>query len=280
MLPVSVLLPVYHRVPAEQFEASLNSVLEQTQPVAELIIIADGPLTDELDAISERACNEHDTVQCLRLAENRGVAVATQAGLERATQPWIARQDADDISLPERFERMMALLEIRPDLGALGAAMYEFSGTPDNIVGTRSMPESAEAVKRYARFNNPVNNPTSIVHRERTIAAGGIQHLHLMEDYDLMARLIAAGHPVENLAEPLVLFRADPGMFTRRRDRRIFASEWDMQRRLKRYGLISTPRMLFNMAVRSGVRLIPASWFTKLYALVFRRDRAHATERA
>lgn len=279
MLPVSVLLPVYHRVPADQFEASLTSVLEQTRPVQEIIIIADGPLTDELDAVIERATSTHESVQCLRLAENQGVAVATQAGLERATQPWIARQDADDISLPERFERMMARLEARPELGALGAAMYEFSGTPDNIVGTRFMPESAVTVKRYARFNNPVNNPTSIVHRERTIAVGGIQHLHLMEDYDLMARLIAAGHPVENLPEPLVLFRADPGMFTRRRDRRIFASEWEMQRRLKRYGLISTPRMLANMLVRSGVRLVPASLFMKLYALVFRRERA-AREKA
>ena len=184
----------------------------------------------------------------------------------------VARQDADDISLPNRFEVMWPALE-SGRVSALGAAMLEFEGEPEHVVGTRTMPLSADAVARYCRFNNPVNNPTSIIHRERSLAVGGVRPVLLMEDWDLFARLIAAGHAIENLPEPLVLFRADPGMFARRRDRRLFAAEWTMQGNLRRYGLISAPRMVLNFAVRSAVRILPASWFKGLYAAVFRRGK-------
>lgn len=272
MLPISVVLPVYHRVPSEQFAASLESVLGQTQPAAEVIVVADGPLTPELEAVID----EHQAaIRVVRLAENRGVADAMQAGLEAATQPWVARQDADDLSAPERLERMWARLE-RGDLTMLGAAMLEFEGEPSNVVGTRAMPLEAAEVAAYCRFNNPVNNPTSIVHRERALAVGGVRPVLLMEDWDLVARLVAAGYTVANLPDPLVRFRADPGMFARRRDRRLFAGEWRMQQNLRSYGLISAPRMAANFAVRSAVRVLPASWFRTVYSAVFRRRGGEA----
>lgn len=268
-----MVLPVYHRVPPEQFDAALASVLSQTQPASEVIIVADGPLTPELDAIIDAQSQRDASIQVVRLPENRGVAHAMQAGLEAATQPWVARQDSDDISLPERFERMWPRLE-RGDLSMLGAAMYEFEGEPDNVVGIRAMPLEPRRVAAYCRFNNPVNNPTSIMHRERALAVGGVRPVLYMEDWDLIARLLAAGYTVANLPEPLVRFRADPGMFSRRRDRRLLSAEWQMQRGLRSYGLISAPRMVVNFVVRSAASALPSSWFKRAYAAVFRRGGA------
>lgn len=239
---------------------------------AEVLIVADGPLTPELDAVIERFEAEYpDITRVERLPVNVGLAHVMQHILAVSSQPWIARQDSDDISVPHRLETMWPRLD-RGGIAALGAAMYEFEGTTDNVVGIREMPLSAEAVRRYARFNTPVSNPTSILHRDTAVAVGGVRPLHFIEDYDLLARLIAAGHVVENLPDPLVYFRADPGMFQRRRDKRLFRAEWQMQKNLHRYGLISRPRMVANYVVRAGVRLLPSSFFQKLYSIVFRKN--------
>lgn len=276
MLPITVSCPVYCKVPAEHFAVALESVYTQTMLPAEVLIVADGPLTSELDAvIAGFEARYPDITVVERLPENVGLAHVMQHILKVSTQPWIARQDADDISLPHRLERMWERLS-QGNIAALGAAMYEFEGDPENIVGVRSMPLSKAAVRRYARFNTPVSNPTSILHRDTAVEVGGVRPLQFIEDFDLLARLIAAGHAVENLPDALVYFRADPGMFARRRDRRLFRAEWQMQKNLRRYGLISTPRMLLNYVVRAGVRLIPPSWFKALYSVVFRRRKPDA----
>lgn len=268
MLPVTVIVTVYHRVPAEQFEASLRSVLEQTVPVAEVLVVADGPLTPELDAVLERVRDER--LRVLRLPENRGLAAASQAGLRAASQPWAAKQDADDLSLPDRFERLAPYLD-SGEYAVVGGAMLEFEGEPENVLGVRRVPCTHEEIVRQARFNTPMNHPTIVMHVERVLAVGGYEPIHFLEDYDLYARLIARDERLCNLAEPLVLFRADPGMYARRRDRRLFAAEWEMQRRLRRYGLIGRGRALLNFALRSGVRLLPAPVFRLLHERVFRK---------
>lgn len=276
MLPVTVIVTVYHRVPEEQFEASVRSVMEQTVPVAEILVVADGPLTPQLDEVIERVSGECDRVRVLRLPVNRGLAVASQEGLRAASQPWAAKQDADDLSLPDRFERLAPHIEAG-EHAVIGGAMLEFEGEPGNVLGIRRVPLTHEQIVRAARFNTPMNHPTIVMHVERVLAAGGYQSIHFLEDYDLYARLIARDERLLNLAEPLVLFRADPGMYARRRDRRLFAAEWEMQRRLRRYGLIGPARMLWNFAARSAVRLLPAAVFRLLHERVFRAPAPAAT---
>ncbi|HWU31950.1 MAG TPA: glycosyltransferase [Marmoricola sp.] len=269
MLPITVVLPVYHRVEPEHFDEAFASVMGQTSPVAEVIVVADGPLPDALDSRVVRAVDNAENASLLRLEENQGVAIATNLALEAASQPWFARQDADDISLPRRFELSWERLE-RGDLAGLGGALLEFEGEPSNVVATRRLPGSVDEVARYVRVNSPINNPTSVVNTEAARKVGGIRPVHLMEDYDLFARLIAGGYRLENLEDPLVLFRSDPDMFKRRRDMKLYKAEWVMQANLRRYGLISWPRSLINLAVRIGVRLLPNSVFVFLHKRVFR----------
>ena len=91
-----------------------------------------------------------------------------------------------------------------------------------------------------------------------------------MEDYDLLARLAAGGYPMLNLAEPLLLFRADPAMFKRRSAEGMFAAEVQMQRNPRSYGLIRTPRMYVNLLIRSAFRTLPQRVLRFFYALLFR----------
>jgi len=264
---MTVLLPVYARVPGDQFAGAIDSLRGQTLPADEILVVADGPLTPELELVLE--ARRGSDLRVVRLAENRGLAHAMQCGLDEARFRWIARQDSDDISLPKRFETMWPVVSTGR-FANVGAAMFEFEGEPSNIVAVRRMPTTPTAVRRYVRFNTPVNHPTAILDRDAVAAVGGMKHVPFMEDFDLCARLLAAGYEITNVEEPLVLFRADPEMFSRRAGRRLIAAEWVMQRNLRSYGLINGPRMLWNFVWRTSVRLAPPQLFRLLYGVAFR----------
>ena len=276
MLPITAVLPVYHRVPASQFARSLESLQAQTERAAEILIVVDGPSPDELDTVIVSSAADDDTVRVIRLPENLGVAVATQRALEQASNRWIARQDADDISLPHRFETLWKLVETGR-YAAVGGAMDEFEGAEDNVVRTRRLPSSPDAARRYARVNNPISNPTSIIDGHLARELGGVRDVRLMEDYDLVARMLGHGAEITNTDEVLVKFRADPDMFQRRGASGLWRAEWQMQRNLHSYGLISRPRMLVNYAMRQGFRALPFGLLKRVYALLF--DRGTAQER-
>lgn len=267
-IELSVVMPVYARADAAHFRRALESIYAQTYPAAEVIVVEDGPLTDAHYAVLDDFSDHHPPLRREVLPVNRGAAAGNQAGLCAARYPWIAKMDSDDIALPQRFECQVELLAAG-HLDLVGSAMSEFDGDEANIIGLRRLPASPEEVAMYVRTNNPVNHPTCVYRRELAIAVGGYQPLAYMEDYDLMARMLAAGARMRNLPEPLVLFRAGDEMLDRRRAKGIFASEVAMQRNLREYGLIGRVRMGVNIVARSTFRLLPAPVLKLAYKALF-----------
>jgi hypothetical protein len=96
-----------------------------------------------------------------------------------------------------------------------------------------------------------------VYRRSAVAAAGGYEHLDLMEDYLLFARMLAAGAHAHNVTEPLVLYRVGAGAYARRGGRRLLASELALQRKLHEEGFVSTLQLARNVAVRAGYRLVP-----------------------
>lgn len=198
------------------------------------------------------------------------------------TGDWVARADADDISLPHRLERQLAAVDEaeatgRP-LDVVGSAMTEFAepggaeaGGERQVLGVRRLPSGHDAIASYLRLNNPVNNPTLLVRAEAVRAVGGYRAVPFMEDYDLMARLVADGRRFANLDEPLVLFRMSGETMRRRTGLRILAGEWQMQRNLRSYGITSGWQRCRNLVLRLGFRLLPSRLLTRAYSALFRR---------
>lgn len=262
---LSVLLPVHAGVAAAHLEAALDSILAQTLPAPEVVVVEDGPLDPEQRAAIDRFADRHGRVVRISLPENRGAGVANQAGLQAATGAWIAKVDADDILVPTRFEQQVrALRESGADL--CGTAMWEFEEDPASPVRVRTNPLDHEAIVRRMRFNNPVNHPTVIYRRGLAIEVGGYPTMRFMQDYDLFARLMMAGARMSNLAEPLVLFRSGDSMRRRRSARGYLALELELQRRLRAYGVIGPFRMVRNLAVRWVFRLLPQRAIRHAYA--------------
>jgi len=267
---VSVLLPVHAGIDPAHLARALDSISRQSLAPTEVVVVEDGPLDDGHHDALATATSGLPTVVREVLPVNRGAGVANQAGLLRCTGAWVLKADADDVSLPPRLERLLALAtETGADV--CGAAMSEFRDAEDNIVSLRTPPLTHAAIARRMRWNNPMNHPTTLYRTDRARRAGGYGDLRYMQDYDLFARMLSQGARFANLAEPLVLFRAGDAVFRRRRSPEMRRCEWQLQRNLQEYGVISPVRRYVNVAARQGARSLPAPVMARLHRTLFSR---------
>lgn len=256
VLPFSLLLPVYMGDRAEFFTKAFSSaVIDQTRRPTEVVLVEDGPISADLDAAINRAVESSPVeVRRVRLAVNVGLATALTRGLAACRFDVVARMDADDISLPERFERQLPAIEKGCDL--VGSGMFEFN-EKDVILGRRTPPVGQAEIARQARFRDPFNHPTVVYRKSAVEASGGYRHLPLMEDYWLFARMINSGALIENLPEALVMYRVDAGAYNRRGGWKLFVSEVTLQRRLLQERFVSPTQFVRNVLVRGGYRFVP-----------------------
>ena len=97
----SVLMSVYYKDSPVYLRAAIESMLLQTEKADEIILVCDGPLTDEQDKIIEKYI---DNIKLLRLEKNQGLGVALSKGIGICKNEWIARMDSDDVSVSTRCE--------------------------------------------------------------------------------------------------------------------------------------------------------------------------------
>jgi len=260
---LAALITAYHRTDANEFSLALRSLVGQTRPADEIVVVFDGPVSDAV----RQVVAEHDVV-LIETPENRGAGPASQTGIEAITADYVARLDSDDAAKPERFAVQVAFLDDNPQVGAVGTAVEEFERTPGDGGAVRRLPENPAS---YVRINSPLNNPSVMLRASAVAAVGGYQNIHFMEDYDLFARMLAAGWQLHNLPEPLTYFRVSPAQFERRTGREMLAAEREMQANLVSYGLVSPWRARVNLAARTAYRLLPKSLLTRVYAKLFHR---------
>ena len=263
MASITALMTVYHGTNAHDLERALDSLRAQTRPADELVIVADGPVSEGVRKVVER-----QDARVIWLPENVGAGPASQAGLATIDSEYTARLDSDDAAKPARFAQQLEYLEAHPEVGALGSAVEEFTETPGDTGKVRALPENPHA---YAKINSPVNNPSVMLRTRAAVDVGGYKDVHFMEDYDLYARLIAGGWQVRNIPEALTDFQVTDAQFSRRTGREMLAAELRMQRNLVSYGLISRPRAAFNVAARSAYRALPTGLLRRVYAVLFHR---------
>ncbi len=163
--------------------------------------------------------------------------------------------DADDVSVPDRFEKQLPLIEAGADI--VGSGLWEFGASIDDNVGRRTPPTDPDEIRRVVRFRDPFNHPTVVYRRSAVLAAGGYADMALMEDYLLFTRMVVGGAVPANLAEPLVHYRVGDGAYARRGGTQLLRSELALQRRFRELGLTTRWEYLRNVAVRGGYRLVP-----------------------
>jgi hypothetical protein len=202
MTLVSVLLPV--RDGEAHLEAALGSVLGQTHGELELIAIDDGSRDDTPRLLA--ACADPR----LRVITNPvalGLAGALNRGLEICRGELIARQDADDLSEPDRLAKQVAFLAAHPEVALLGSAA-RLIDERGRSRGVQEVPSGVLAVRFESLLGNPFVH-TSTMFRRAALERHGLRYdpaFAVSQDYDLWVRLLAHAEAA-NLAEPLVRHR-------------------------------------------------------------------------
>jgi GT2 family glycosyltransferase len=237
-------------------EAFVSTVDAQTRPPAQVVLVQDGPVPEELAAeIRHLMETTAVPVKHVEMPVNVGLGPALDAGLQASEHEIVARMDADDVSVPDRFEKQLPLIEAGADI--VGSGLWEFGASVDDVVGRRTPPTDPDEIRRVIRFRDPFNHPTVVYRRAAVLAAGGYSDMALMEDYLLFTRMVAAGAVPANLAEPLVHYRVGDGAYARRGGMALLRSELAVQARFRELGLTSRRQYLRNVAVRGGYRLVP-----------------------
>jgi glycosyltransferase involved in cell wall biosynthesis len=276
-VPFSLLLPTYHADDPEHLRRAFASAVdEQTLPPNEVVLVRDGVVPPRLQAvIDELVAASAVPVNVVSLAANIGLGHALDAGLAACQYEVVARMDADDVSVPQRFAVQIPLLADGYDL--VGSGLLEFHEHEDDIVGRRTPPLGEDEIRSWSRFHDPFNHPTVVYRRSMVQAVGGYQDLPLMEDYWLFARMIDAGARVANVAEPLVKYRVGAGAYARRGGWQLLRSEVQLQRHFRGVGFTTRPQYLRNLVVRGGYRLVPEGLRRVAYRRVI-APRGHRDE--
>jgi len=202
-------MPVYN---GERFLAeALESILGQTFREFEFVIVDDGS-TDASPAILADYASRDSQIRVIRQA-NAGIVAALNRGLRECRAPLVARMDADDVSLPERFAAQAEYLTNHPDVVAIGTAfqLMSDSGTLGPVIRHPVAPKDVACGLRTA---NRIAHPSVMMRRDAVLALGGYREsFRHAEDYDLWARLSVV-YKLANHPECLLRYRIHAGQIS------------------------------------------------------------------
>jgi len=206
MPDVSVLMPVYN---GERFlREAIDSILHQTYRDFELLILNDGSTDASLTIINSYT---DPRIRLIDNEQNRGLTATLNRGLEEASSDLIARQDADDLSSPNRLAKQVEFFKHHPDVALLGtqARFIDERGYSSGSILQRAC--SHDSIKWDLLFDNSFTH-SSVMFRKRVVQGelGGYDEtFSYCQDYELWSR-VATSHHVANLIESLVSYRIHP----------------------------------------------------------------------
>ncbi len=210
----SILMSVYYKEKPEYLKAAIQSMLDQSIKSGDFVLVCDGPLTDGLEDVIREFKSELNVV---RLEKNSGLGVALNEGLAHCRYELVARMDSDDISLKDRCALQLSMFEKDPDLGFASGIVEEFSDSPDEVTGMRTVPQDHAEILKFARKRNPVNHPCVMFKKSEVTKAGGYtEDFHLFEDYNLWVRMLLSGTKAANSGRVLLKMRTPADAYKRR----------------------------------------------------------------
>jgi glycosyltransferase involved in cell wall biosynthesis len=182
---------------------ALDSILTQTLEELELIVVDDGSTDSTPDIL---ASYDDPRMRVLRNAENAGVSRSVNRGFLEARGRFVARQDDDDVSEPDRLSRQLNFLETHPSVG-LVASSYRVIDGRGNVLHERRTPTEGIDLRWRLLYVNAFANSSVMFRRELLDTVGMFRDgFPFAQDYDLWSR-IARSTDVAALADPLVRYR-------------------------------------------------------------------------
>lgn len=252
----SVCMSVYRNDNADDFLTAIRSINNQSVQPKEIVLVVDGPIPEAVENAICMSKDEIPIMKVIRLEKNMGHATARQTGLDAATNNLIAVMDSDDIAVSNRFEKQLEVFKQHPEVSVVGGIINEFIESPDNVVGTRLVPEKDEDIKSYLRSRCPMNLVTVMLKKDDVMKVGGYLDWYCEEDYYLWIRLAQNGYKFYNIQDNLVNVRVGEEMYQRRGGWKYFKSEAKLQRYMLKHNVISLPKFIYNVLLRFIVQVM------------------------
>lgn len=209
----SVLMSLYKKENPEYLELALDSMLNQTISPDEIVLVEDGPLTDELYEV----LNKYPMLHRIKNETNLGLGLALNVGLKECRNELVARMDTDDCSKPDRCEKQLARFLEKPYLAIVGSHIDEFVGDINNVISQRIVPTSSEDIYNFAKKRSAFNHPAVMYSKTAVLNNGGYSDLKRNQDVDLFGRMQFNGYKAENIDEALLWFRSSDELSKRRK---------------------------------------------------------------
>lgn len=234
-------------------QLAIESVLNQSIPDFDLYIIADGPVSPQIDSYISSLDDERIIIK--RRNENKGLAESLNELLDVVLQKgydYIARMDADDIAVIDRFEKQVSFLEGHPEVDIIGGAIniIDENGEEKGRVSVFPIKHS-ECFTQFAK-RVPVAHPTVIFRRrffEKTHCLYPTEYLR-NEDTALWLEGFKHGVVFSNLPDVVLNFRETNAMYYQRRGGRIFAkSQLELRKKIKKELVYGYSSVLYAYAV-------------------------------
>lgn len=258
----SVLMSLYVKEQPQFLVACLDSLVKQTVPATEIVLVFDGPLNDKLENIVAQFEQKLPLV-IVRLAQNQGLGNALNEGLKHCQYEWVFRMDTDDICAYDRFERQINFIQKNPNTVIVGGQIAEFGQDITDIVSYRRVPTTESEIIKFTQKRCPFNHMTVAYRKSEVLACGGYQDVQ--EDYYLWIKLIALKQQVANLPDVLVYARVGNGMVKRRRGLSQAKAEWRLFKLKRKVGIHNSCDGLRIFVMRALPRLLPVSLLQYIY---------------
>ena len=270
----SVLLSVYSKENPFFLNEALSSIWDQqTLKPGQIVLVKDGPLTEELDNcinIWKQILGE--ILSIVELPENVGLGVALNEGLKQCKYELIARMDTDDISLPKRFEKQVSFMEENPGIAASSAILEEWDVKFEKYIGIRALPLKPQELEKFAKYRSPLSHPVAIFRKSIILELDGYPAFRRAQDYPLWSVLLVNGYKLANLPDILYKQRAGNTLL-KRRGLSHFKNELKIFNFQHKIGFLNIYEFLRNILIRLIIRMVPN--FIKRFFYKYRNIRKY-----
>ncbi|MBQ2912590.1 MAG: glycosyltransferase [Bacteroidales bacterium] len=272
MKKLAVIMSLYNNDMIEYVKLAVESILSQTYKDFIFYIQYDGPIDSDVNDYLLSLIDER--VQIRKRMENKGLAQSLNdllAIVKPQKYEFIARMDADDISLPDRFEKQIAYLMSNLKVDLVGGAINEINENGNDRGKITRYPCNPDDCRSFFAKRNPVAHPTVMFRRSFFEKTGWEYPMDYMrnEDTRLWHEGYKHGCVIANLPDVLLNFRITDAMFTQRRNGKEFAkSQYELRKIINKdlqFGFMSNV-----YAFVMYLLMISPSWLLKLAYRVLR----------
>lgn len=255
----SALLSVYYKEKPMYLKECLESLVNQTIRPDQIVIVKDGPISDELNKVISNFINKNNqiTINIVENKTNLGLGKALNNGMKYCTNELVARVDTDDINKINRMELQLKEFSNNKKLSVCGSNIEEFDKDINQIISIRKVPENHIEIYEGSKFKNPMNHMSVMFKKEDIMQVGSYEDFPYFEDYYLWVKLLSKGFEFYNIQKPLVSARVESDFYERRGGVQYFKKELNFQKELKRRKYVSNLTFVKNIFLRCLPRLLP-----------------------